>query len=104
MAGGVKRNSALCAIVQPLTAYVCIACADQVPQFVLEDARHRDKPNRLPLMYHALLNVLQVPQFILEDAWYRSKGCRVVCTQPRRISAVSGGWGLGSGLVEGVAD
>ena len=34
--------------------------------------------------------VLQVPQFILEDAWYRGKGCRVVCTQPRRISAISG--------------
>jgi hypothetical protein len=33
----------------------------------------------------------QVPQYILEDAWYRGKGCRVVCTQPRRISAVSGG-------------
>jgi HrpA-like RNA helicase len=32
----------------------------------------------------------QVPQYILEDAWYRGKGCRVVCTQPRRISAVSG--------------
>ena len=32
----------------------------------------------------------QVPQFILEDAWYRGKGCRVICTQPRRISAVSG--------------
>ena len=69
----------------------------QVPQFVLEDAWHRCKPNRLPLMYHALPNVLQVPQFILEDAWYRCKGCRVVCTQPRRISAVSGGWGLGWG-------
>ena len=34
--------------------------------------------------------VPQVPQFILEDAWYRGRGCRVVCTQPRRISAVSG--------------
>ncbi|KAL4451226.1 hypothetical protein ABPG77_009298 [Micractinium sp. CCAP 211/92] len=31
----------------------------------------------------------QVPQFILEDAWARGKGCRVICTQPRRISAVS---------------
>jgi HrpA-like RNA helicase len=36
------------------------------------------------------MTVLQVPQFILEDAWYRGKGCRVVCTQPRRISAISG--------------
>ena len=39
--------------------------------------------------------VPQVPQFILEDAWYRGKGCRVVCTQPRRISAVSGEQKLG---------
>ncbi|KAL4422956.1 hypothetical protein ABPG75_009153 [Micractinium tetrahymenae] len=31
----------------------------------------------------------QVPQFILEDSWARGKGCRVICTQPRRISAVS---------------
>jgi len=31
----------------------------------------------------------QVPQYLLEDAWYRGEGCRVVCTQPRRISAMS---------------
>ena len=31
----------------------------------------------------------QVPQYILEDTWAQGKGCRVVCTQPRRISAVS---------------
>ena len=32
---------------------------------------------------------LQVPQFILEDANTRSTPCRLVCTQPRRISALS---------------
>ena len=31
----------------------------------------------------------QVPQYILEDMWEQRKGCRVICTQPRRISAVS---------------
>ena len=31
----------------------------------------------------------QVPQYILEDAWVRGEGCRIICTQPRRISAVS---------------
>ena len=32
---------------------------------------------------------LQVPQFILEDANTQSTPCRLVCTQPRRISALS---------------
>ncbi|CAL5229490.1 g12825 [Coccomyxa viridis] len=31
----------------------------------------------------------QVPQYILEDSWALGKGCRILCTQPRRISAVS---------------
>ena len=31
----------------------------------------------------------QVPQYLLEDCWQRGAGCRVVCTQPRRISAMS---------------
>ncbi|KAJ7384544.1 3'-5' RNA helicase ythdc2 [Desmophyllum pertusum] len=31
----------------------------------------------------------QVPQFIMEDANTRSTPCRLVCTQPRRISALS---------------
>ena len=33
----------------------------------------------------------QLPQFLLEDAIAGGKGadCRIVCTQPRRISAVS---------------
>ena len=30
-----------------------------------------------------------MPQFILEDASARSTPCRIVCTQPRRISALS---------------
>ena len=33
----------------------------------------------------------QVPQFILEDAIGKNKGfhCNIICTQPRRISAIS---------------
>ena len=31
----------------------------------------------------------QVPQYLLEDCWKEGKPCRVMCTQPRRISAVS---------------
>ena len=34
----------------------------------------------------------QVPQFILDEAIMRGRGskCHVICTQPRRISAISG--------------
>jgi len=32
---------------------------------------------------------LQVPQFILEHCSSAGKACRIICTQPRRISAVS---------------
>ena len=31
----------------------------------------------------------QVPQYILEDATKRQQACKVICTQPRRISAIS---------------
>ena len=31
----------------------------------------------------------QVPQYILDQAWAEGKPCRLLCTQPRRISAVS---------------
>ncbi|XP_076800164.1 3'-5' RNA helicase YTHDC2-like isoform X2 [Clavelina lepadiformis] len=31
----------------------------------------------------------QIPQFILEESLKRNEVCRIVCTQPRRISAVS---------------
>lgn len=38
-----------------------------------------------------LLKLLfQVPQFILDQMWGRGESCKVVCTQPRRISAISG--------------
>lgn len=31
----------------------------------------------------------QVPQMLLEEAWGAGRGARIMCTQPRRISAVS---------------
>ena len=31
----------------------------------------------------------QVPQYILEDCWSRGEPCRIMCTQPRRLSATS---------------
>ena len=31
----------------------------------------------------------QVPQYILDESWQQGRACRVLCTQPRRISAVS---------------
>lgn len=36
------------------------------------------------------LVVAQVPQYLLEDYIERNKGgeCRIICTQPRRISAI----------------
>lgn len=32
---------------------------------------------------------LQVPQLILDDCCERKEACRMLCTQPRRIAAVS---------------
>lgn len=31
----------------------------------------------------------QVPQYIIEDACYRQIPCKIICTQPRRISTIS---------------
>ena len=31
----------------------------------------------------------QVPQYILEDAMRQRRPCRIVCTQPRRIAAMT---------------
>ena len=40
---------------------------------------------------NALRFALQVPQFLLDDAVEagRGGGCSIVCTQPRRIAAIS---------------
>lgn len=34
--------------------------------------------------------MVQVPQYILDHMWGQGKVCKAVCTQPRRISAISG--------------
>ncbi|CAL4973855.1 unnamed protein product [Urochloa decumbens] len=31
----------------------------------------------------------QVPQYILDHMWGKGKSCKIICTQPRRISAIS---------------
>lgn len=64
---------------------------------VLPIAEHRDQVLQLLRTQQVVLiagetgcgKTTQVPQFILEDSWAAGRGCRVVCTQPRRISAVS---------------
>lgn len=33
--------------------------------------------------------MLQVPQMILEEAWAEGRGVHIMCSQPRRISAIS---------------
>jgi len=40
--------------------------------------------------FNFLLNIIQVPQFILDHMWGKGEVCKIVCTQPRRISATSG--------------
>lgn len=35
------------------------------------------------------LGHLKVPQFILEEAYERRQYCKIICTQPRRIAAIS---------------
>jgi HrpA-like RNA helicase len=39
--------------------------------------------------YCDILSCFQVPQFILEHCHSTGKSCRIICAQPRRISAVS---------------
>lgn len=34
--------------------------------------------------------MIQVPQFLLDHMWGKGEACKIVCTQPRRISATSG--------------
>lgn len=34
--------------------------------------------------------MVQVPQYLLDHIWGKGEACKIVCTQPRRISAISG--------------
>lgn len=42
------------------------------------------------ILFNLILNMIQVPQFILDYVWGKGEVCKIVCTQPRRISAMSG--------------
>ncbi|XP_031505555.1 DExH-box ATP-dependent RNA helicase DExH6 isoform X2 [Nymphaea colorata] len=48
----------------------------------------------------------QVPQYLLDHMWRKSQNCKIVCTQPRRISAISVAeriaWERGEGVGESV--
>ncbi|XP_041991533.1 LOW QUALITY PROTEIN: DExH-box ATP-dependent RNA helicase DExH6-like [Salvia splendens] len=46
----------------------------------------------------------QVPQFLLDHAWSKGETCKVVCTQPRRISATSVAERIASERGESIGD
>ncbi|KAL7128647.1 hypothetical protein ABFS83_13G008200 [Erythranthe nasuta] len=46
----------------------------------------------------------QVPQFILDHAWSKGQLCKIVCTQPRRISATSVAERIASERAEYIGD
>lgn len=58
---------------------------------------HRDRileaieSNRIVLVHGSTGSgkTTQIPQYLLEDANMRNKPCRILCTQPRRISAIA---------------
>ena len=43
----------------------------------------------LNILSSSLFLCLQVPQMILEDCHVQNKTCRIFCTQPRRIAALT---------------
>ncbi|KAL0362125.1 UNVERIFIED_CONTAM: DExH-box ATP-dependent RNA helicase DExH6 [Sesamum calycinum] len=46
----------------------------------------------------------QVPQFLLDHAWSKGETCKIVCTQPRRISATSVAERIASERGEAIGD
>ncbi|XP_057792860.1 DExH-box ATP-dependent RNA helicase DExH6 isoform X2 [Salvia miltiorrhiza] len=46
----------------------------------------------------------QVPQFLLDHAWSKGQTCKIVCTQPRRISATSVAERIASERGESIGD
>ncbi|KAJ3696156.1 hypothetical protein LUZ60_001533 [Juncus effusus] len=46
----------------------------------------------------------QVPQYILDHMWNKGESCKIVCTQPRRISAISVAERISSERGENVGD
>ncbi|XP_062153351.1 DExH-box ATP-dependent RNA helicase DExH6-like isoform X2 [Alnus glutinosa] len=45
-----------------------------------------ERPRRLPILCFVFF---VVPQFLLDYMWSKGEACKIVCTQPRRISATS---------------
>lgn len=46
----------------------------------------------------------QVPQYLLDDAWSKGETCKIICTQPRRISATSVAERIASERGENIGD
>lgn len=46
----------------------------------------------------------QVPQYVLEHVWSKHETCKIICTQPRRISAVSVAGRISSERGENIGD
>ncbi|KAL8147578.1 hypothetical protein AgCh_005047 [Apium graveolens] len=46
----------------------------------------------------------QVPQYVLDHVWSKHKTCKIICTQPRRISAVSVAGRISSERGENIGD
>lgn len=54
-----------------------------------QDGKHRSRGSRAIVNVHLSGKSTQVPAFILEDQLSRGLPCKIYCTEPRRISAVS---------------
>lgn len=50
--------------------------------------------NYLSLVKQFFLDENQVPQYLLDYMWDKGEACKIICTQPRRISAISGDYYL----------
>jgi len=56
---------------------------------VKRDGRHESRRLKVVTNVHLSGKSTQVPAFILEDQLSRGQPCKIYCTEPRRISAVS---------------
>lgn len=56
---------------------------------VKQDGTHESRRLRVVTDMHLSGKSTQVPAFILEDQLSRGQPCKIYCTEPRRISAVS---------------
>ena len=64
----------------------------QVSDGMLTDVlvvRSRPESRLRWILFRSCISVFQVPQMILDDCQAQNKPCRIFCTQPRRLSALS---------------